>query len=230
MIDDENIAASWWRWWTNPCEGMHPDKVQWLKAQGIEWADRPEPSLIIKIRRLMNLSCLPDNHMTATPTRVVLGLVDHAEMESELSQFACLVLDDSILTARPSDWEQLHGVHNTEVIRDLISTFRTLSPGLETIRINIVTSLQRVQSEAVKINQAILIVLGLYLRKFSPVFYQRWLLGVSDQVAAYIHEVPLLSRDDLLQEFESWIDPAIEKIIGNFVQQFEIPLLDLNEA
>jgi hypothetical protein len=39
-----------------------------------------------------------------------------------------------------------------------------------------------------------------------------------------------LSRDDLLQEFESWIDPAIEKIIGNFVQQFEIPLLDLNEA
>ena len=121
-------------------------------------------------------------------------------------------------------------MHNTEVIRDLISTFRTLSPGLETIRINIVTSLQRVQSEAVKINQAILIVLGLYLRKFSPVFYQRWLLGVSDQVAAYIHEVPLLSRDDLLQEFESWIDPAIENIIGNFVQQFEIPLLDLNEA
>ena len=49
MIDDENIAAQWWRWWTNPCEGMHPDKIKWLKAQGIEWADRHEPSVIIKI-------------------------------------------------------------------------------------------------------------------------------------------------------------------------------------
>ena len=84
MIDDENIAAQWWRWWTNPCEGMHPDKIKWLKAQGIEWADRHEPSVIIKIRRLMNLSCLPDSQMTAAPSRVFLGLVDHAEMESEL--------------------------------------------------------------------------------------------------------------------------------------------------
>jgi hypothetical protein len=230
MINDEQIAAHWWRWWTNPCEGLHADKVNWLKSQGVIWSDSADLSLVVKVRRLLNISATPDDCMLSQPDLVLVALIDYMEIKGLHSRLPCMVLEDSILKARPSDWESLYGVHDTELIRDLISSFRGLSPELETIRIQVMNALRDKRAGSISVRQGTQIVLGLFFRQFVPVFYQRWVATMSDHVEACIRLVPPLSREDLIDEFKSWVQEPLEAEVRRYVAGFEIPEIDFSEA
>ena len=228
MIECEHIAAKWWRWWANPFEGLHLELVAQLESQGISPKDHHRYDVVSRARRILGVPSVPDEAMTESPEKLLLVLIDHQTLCTGLAGLGCLALSDSILTARTQDWEDLHGVTDNDMIRDMVSSLRSLTPVLETIRLEILSSPRLQDTKALTIQQALNIVLGLYFREFSLPLYQRWLLGISRDTEAILSGIQRINKEQVT-EFQQWVDKRLIPLIDDFKSTHEIPLLDINE-
>lgn len=228
MIEHEHIAAKWWRWWANPFVGLHTERLEILHRQGIDLQDQSRYEGVLRVRRMLALPAVPDETMLASPDKLLLALLEKEALHAGIAGLGCIALNDSILTARSQDWEDLHHVHNSDMIRDLVSNLRGLSPVLETIRLDILGVFSSQITKPLTIQEAVTIVLGLYIREFSLPFYQRWLLTVSCQAEALLSYLPRINKEHV-PEFEAWVDTRLAPLIDAFIGTHDIPLLDLNE-
>lgn len=228
MIEHEHISAKWWRWWANPLEGLHPERLSQIESQGISTKDHHRYDVVSRARRILSVPSIPDDAMIESPEKLLSVLVDTETLSARLAGLGCLVLGDSILTARNQDWEDLYGVKDNEMIRDLVSSLRSLTPVLEIIRLEILSSAPFQQSETPTLQQAIHIVLGLYFREFSLPFYARWLLTMSKDTEETLSNIQRINKEQV-SEFQQWVDRRLLPLIDDFKCAHEIPLLDINE-
>lgn len=228
MIQHEHIAAKWWRWWANPLEGLHPSRFVNLEAQSITASVHHRYEIVSRVRRIFMVPVVPDQAMTDAAHKLLSPLLDHETLCKGLAGLGCLAMGDSILTARSQDWEDLHGVQNNDIIRDLVSSLRTLSPVLQTIRLEVLSHLSIDQDKPLTLQEAVHVVLGMYYREFSLSLYTRWSLTISEETEEKLSAIQRLNKEHT-SEFLQWVEGRLNPLIDRFQASHDIPMLDLNE-
>lgn len=228
MIEHEQIAAKWWRWWANPFEGLHPNRFDQLELHGISPKEQHRYEAVARARRILGISSVPDDAMTESPDKLLTVLIDHETLCAGLAGLGCLALGDSILTARAQDWEDFHAVQDNDMIRDLVFSLRSLTPVLETIRLDILSSPRLTEVKALTVQEAVNIVLGLYFREFSLPLYKRWLLGISPDTEATLAGIPRINKEHV-EEFHQWVDSRLDSLIDEFNSAQDLPMLDIDD-
>ena len=228
MIEHEYIAAKWWRWWANPFDGLHADRLQQLESQGISAKEQNCYEVVSRVRRMLAVPSVPDELMTSATDKLLCVLLDADVLTERLAGLGCIALNDNILTARSQDWEDMYQVHDSGMIRDLVFSLRSLTPLLETIRLDILAVLPAQLNRPLTVKETVTIVLGLYLREFSLPLYQRWLLTISRQAEATLAQIPRMNKEHV-SDFIAWVDARLVGLIEDFKKTHDIPLLDLND-
>lgn len=224
VIAELSYSTRWWAWWSNPLTGIHQDHKQGLPYLA-QQLDNPDYACLLEIRSLLNLDDCPDMALQEHLLIRALCLATAAEITQCLQSLAILSLDDTILNARPQDWETLYGVSSPELIRHAITQHNQLPDALRAIQNQLASKIAQKQVAPLMLNERIHVVAGAYLRSYFPRLFNRWKLSFRTELIDLISHTKTLPTE-LFEPLTNWLNPCLSDLHNEVFQQFEIPMFN----
>lgn len=216
--NDLERSLGFWAWWSNPIVGMHDD---YRYRVGIPLVDdqKLDYLTLLEVRGLLELSDTPDDSLLHYPQLCALAIIDPDVLRRIIQPCAVLVLDGSILNARPQEWDENYGVKSADDIRRIITQRGDFPKPIWDWREQIVRNLQINIDAKRSIDERALLAFAFVLKQFFPAFYKRWKLCHSmaiDQNLAFLDPLPIEYTDTFL----AWLKPVLEGFESWYGEQY----------
>ena len=222
---EPSIKAAWWLWWGNPLVQMHPDqKKRFQVSKSSE--DQLDYSDIEMLRSTLCLGLIPDAGVVTPPYYGALVMLEPLDLIESKQKLPALSFDESVFTYSQAQWAERFNIDDKDYIRALMTFSRNVPDELkpfvkrltdacnEHTRVGTLTLIERTQ-----------IAIALFCANQFPVFYQRWVLNLSDSVL-YVIDKLRGSHPELEHKFCTYIQPEIQRLVDQICQRFTIPELD----
>lgn len=228
MSSDILYGKQWWAWWSDPLMGLHNDHAYRLSLG----PDEP-PSLeflrLLEIRSSCELSDLPDPELILRPAWRALALASDETLVDRLWSLSTLTLGPECLTANSAEWGERYGVHSAEQIRELIRIRAELPPTFMMWQDQVCRVLQRQAQPLRNLLGRIKLVLALLQTTVMPRVQARWSLCLPLSILELVKQIDK-PQDKVAREVMDWIQPSIETIMAEQLEQYALPDLDLPDT
>lgn len=185
MTTDLLISSAWWGWWSNPLVRIHNDHLYKL-ALTIEETRRLDYFKLLEIRNLLALDEIPDELIQFKPYLRCLAYATAEQVANHMAPLSLFTLDNSILHARPNEWEEWFGVFSADQIRDLVAQRAALPKQLSEWHGDLSRSLSLNLKSHLHLVDRTSLCLGLILKSFTPALFNRWILMHEERLAQLI--------------------------------------------
>jgi hypothetical protein len=227
MINELQFASQWWVWWSNPLIGIHPEQKVKLGLAPSASNDLDYFQLL-QLRSSLSLADIPEEGMLQKPDLCYLALANSSQLEAHFISLAVWSLDSGILHARAQDWEANYGVTSPQTIREIIESRKEISSQLYVWHDSFAGQLRMLHSQALHVSYRSLLGLGIYLKSFTPQFYERWVLTQSATIQRVIGQLDPIPVDSQ-ESADQWITPCLKNLIQEIQQAFPADDLEMAE-
>lgn len=226
MTTDLLISSAWWVWWSNPLVRIHNDQLYKL-ALPLGEVRKLDYFRLLDLRNSLTLDEIPDELIQFKPYLRCLAYATPEQVQTHLAPLALFTLDNSILHARPNDWEEWFGVSSAEQIRDLVAQRGALPARLMAWQDDLSRNLSLNLKNHLHLADRAELCLGLILKSFTPALFGRWILMKSDRLAMLIKALELINSD-LWDPLDQYLDPLLRALNEEASQHLKIVEFDLD--
>lgn len=227
MINELQFGTQWWVWWSNPLIGIHPEQKLRLEIAPSVLSDIDYFQLL-QLRSSLGLADVPEEGVLQKSDLRYLALASSIQLEAHFTSLAVWSMDSGILHARAQDWEASYGVTSQQTIREIIESRKDISNQLYVWHDGFVSQLRMLHSQPMHVNYRSILGLGIYLKSFTPLFYERWVLTQptsTQRVIGQLDPIPANSQESA----EQWINPCLKNLMTAIQQDFPADDLEMSE-
>lgn len=221
-----SMQIAWWRWWSNPLVGLHPENMANLPF--LPKADKPiDYFQLLHTRSIFELSDIPDNNLEAKPEFMSIALADPSVLERYLIKLSAFTMGHNIINVRPPEWESHYGIATPELIRQMIEHYRSIPPRLSKWQAQIAYTITQTTHGSFPVRDRMMLAIGVLLKSFYPAFSKRWIITQSTQTARLLETLDPL-EEGLAADAMDWMNNELAKLHEHISADFEEADIELD--
>ncbi|HEX4844513.1 MAG TPA: hypothetical protein VFV57_12640 [Limnobacter sp.] len=225
MAESLTYLSDWWRWWSNPLQGMHASHRAMLPYTEAQM-EQLDHLMFLELRGLLNLHDVPDQALLDHPALRSLALAEQVHCKTLYTAAAALCMDASILQTNAQTWKLTYGLEHTDEVRALVQMWGQIPLSLKPLQGTLSTRLAQQEQALLSLEQRAQLALGIHLRSRCPHFYRRWALGVPNGLVCLIdaHEKP---GEDAQQALGDWLEAGIAQVHQAVTAKYPVHPIDV---